>query len=104
MINQIQELCPALETPFLSLLFLLFSCLLCLQSASGDKSGFSKGELLALLRVVGCCQLGLDPGSNYNTWSNFTVMLPGFCEQDLMQAILISIRKFIIPILCWGSI
>lgn len=44
MINQIQELCPALESLFLSLFFLPFACLLCLQSASLDKSDSSKGE------------------------------------------------------------
>lgn len=52
--------------------------------------------------MVGPYQLGLDAGSNFNTWSNFAVMLPGFCEQDLRQAILISVRKFIISILCWS--
>lgn len=110
MINQIQELCPALESLLLSHLFLPFACLLCLQSASLDKSDFSKGELLPLLKVgsqgwlVGSYQLALDPGSDLNTWSNFAVMLSGFCEQDLRQAILISVRKFIISILCWSYI
>lgn len=86
-------------------------CLLAVPPVSPrDKSDFSKGEWLCLLRVgsqgwvVGCCQLGLHPGRNFNTWSNFAVMLARFCEQDLRRAILISIRKFIISILCWSYI
>lgn len=55
-INQIQELCPALESLFL----------LAVPLVSLDKSDFSPGELLCLLRVgmgAGSHQLPLDPGA-----------------------------------------
>lgn len=74
-------------------------CLLCLKSASLNKSYSSKGELLSLFivgshwLVVGSCQLVSDPGNVFCHMEQFqnclsAVTLSGsLCEKDFRQAI-----------------
>lgn len=99
---QIQDLCPALGFLFLSLLFLSFpSCCASIQPLWINL-------ILPQGNFCPCSGMGgwvLPAASgSWGNFNSFAAMLPGFCEQDLRQAILISLRKFVISISCWSYV